>query len=177
MKNSEFKKRLIITGAGGSGKDYLRKSLQKRGFSFGVPFTTRPKREKEENGIDYFFISEEEHRSLLSAGFFYEHAYFNNWFYGTPENTFRSSNLFIMTPSSLKSLNDLDRSDSFIVYLDIEEETRRARLSARNDADSTERRLHTDNLDFLNFGDYDLKITDPYFPISGDWTNPENYNP
>lgn len=176
MRNSGLKKRLIIVGAGGSGKDHLRKSLQKSGFSFGVPYTTRPQRKGEENGVDYFFISEDESQNLLCSDFFYEHTFFNGWMYGTSRSIFQSSDLFIMTPESLKSLNNQDRLESFIVYLDIDEGIRRARISRRNDADSTERRLYTDNLDFMNFTDYDLKIIDPHFTILGDWTNPENYS-
>lgn len=172
---NESKKRLIIVGQGGSGKDYARKELQNLGFIYGVPCTTRPRRENEEEGSDYFFISEEEGQNLLDSGSFYEYAVFNNWIYGTKRSVFLSSNLFVMTPTSLGFLSAEERSDSFIVYLDIPEWIRRERLSARNDADKTERRLKTDEIDFLNFKNFDYRISDPYFAYLGDWSNPKNY--
>ena len=53
----EMKKRLIIVGKGGSGKDHMRKMLQDEGFRYCISHTTRPPRKDETNGVDYFFIS------------------------------------------------------------------------------------------------------------------------
>jgi GTPase SAR1 family protein len=47
--------KIIIVGPGGSGKDFLRKKFTDKGFTYGVSFTSRPPREGEEEGIDYFF--------------------------------------------------------------------------------------------------------------------------
>ena len=52
----------------------------------------------------------------------------------------------------------------FVVYLDIDMEIRRKRISKRNDNnDSIERRLEADEIDFKDYKYYDLKITDPEF--------------
>lgn len=165
-------KRLIIVGKGGSGKDHMRKILEDRGFRYCVSHTTRPPRIGESSGEDYYFISEEEaQRDYINKGLFYEHVSFNSWIYGTSMEEFKLSNLFIMTPSGLKSMNSEDREESFVVYLDIDEDTRRERLSRRNDADVLERRLAADKEDFSNFRDFDARITDPMFKEMGEWGN------
>jgi len=165
-------KRLIVVGKGGSGKDYLRKKLEKRGFKYCVSHTSRPPREGEIDGEDYHFISlDTAIHEFINKGKFYEHVVFNKWIYGTSLEEFNSSNLFIMTPSGLASMNPHDREESFVVYLDIPEDVRRDRLSKRNDADKLERRLEADYEDFKNFFDYDERITDPLFCETGEWGN------
>ena len=80
-----------------------------------------------------------------------------------------------MTPSGIAKLLPEDRSESLIVYLDIDEETRRSRLLGRRDADSVERRLKADDEDFENFNDFDHRIVDPEFSIGEEWASVENY--
>ena len=159
-------KRVIIVGKGGSGKDHLRKSLSEMGYKYCVSHTSRPSREGEEDGIDYFFVSigEVSDPDFLEKNF-YEWVTFNGWFYGTTVSEFKQSDLLIMTPSGVEKLRHEDRKDSHIIYLDIPEEIRRQRLLSRRDADDVERRLEADQADFLNFDDYDEQITDPFFNL------------
>ena len=49
--------KIILVGKAASGKDHMRKILQGRGFTYGVSYTTRPKRPNEIDGEDYYFIS------------------------------------------------------------------------------------------------------------------------
>lgn len=162
-------KRLILVGPGASGKDYARKKLEEMGLKYCCSHTTRPKRKDEVDGHDYFFINEDEATTLIPQDFFYEWVRFNSWIYGTSNKEFTNSDLFIMTPSGIAKLKDQDRRESFIIYFDIDLETRKERLSARGDADTVERRLLADGRDFENFMDYDYKITDPNFVPSEHW--------
>ena len=58
----------------------------------------------------------------------------------------------------------LPYNNSFLVYLEIDIDISRKRISNRNDNnDSIERRLKADELDFSGLKNYDLKITDPEF--------------
>ncbi len=50
----------ILLGMSASGKDTILQELVKRGYKAAVSHTTRPKRDSEIDGIDYYFISEEE---------------------------------------------------------------------------------------------------------------------
>jgi guanylate kinase len=159
-----MKKRIIIVGKGGSGKDHLRKELEKVGFRYCVSHTTRPPRDGEIDGEDYYFISiDSAAHEFIGKGKFYEHVIFNEWVYGTSIDEFLKSNLFIMTPSGLSKMKEIDRKESVVVYLDIDEDIRRERLSKRNDADKIERRLEADKKDFNSFTDFDYAIFDPFF--------------
>lgn len=162
-------KRIIIIGKGGSGKDHLRKEMVSHGFKYCVSHTSRPIREGEKEGEDYYFVDE----SHFSSGIFYEKVIFNGWFYGTSMEEFRSSNLFIMTPSGLAKMPRKDREQSHVIYLDIDEDTRRERLSKRRDADDVERRLKADEIDFGNFSDFDRIIKNPDFRFELGWIDLE----
>lgn len=163
-------KRIILVGKGGSGKDYLRKMLEKKGFKYCVSHTTRPMRSNEVDGKDYFFVKEEDLKnynlppeSFNFNEYFYEWTKFNGWFYGTAKSEFFSSNLLIMTPSGISKLKKKDREESFVIFLDIEESVRRKRLQTRSDADKVERRIKADEDDFVDFIDFDLSIKNPKF--------------
>ena len=159
-------KRVIIAGKGGSGKDYLRKMLVERGFRYCVSHTTRPPREGEINGKDYYFISiDSANHHYIPNDLFYEYVIFNGWVYGTSKEEFNRSDLFIMTPSGIEKIKPEDRKESFIIFIDIEEPILRERLSGRNDADKAERRIEADREDFKNFSDFDCIIKNPNFTI------------
>ena len=71
-----------------------------------------------------------------------------------------------MTPYELSFLTKEERKGCFVIYLDIDEDIRRKRISRRNDnQDSVERRILSDKEDFLFFKNYDMKISDPEFEI------------
>lgn len=160
-----MRKRISLVGKAGSGKDYLAQKIMDLGFIKDIGYTTRPMREGERPGIDYCYISETVFASFKKNDLFYETANFNNWFYGTSKRSWKESKVFIMTPGGVASIKPEDRKDCFIVYLDISEEIRRERISKRSDADSVERRITADNLDFANFKDYDLIVIDPLFKV------------
>jgi len=102
---------------------------------------------------------------------FYEAVYFNNWFYGTSNKEFYTSNLFIMTPKGITKLKPEDRKESVIVYLNIDEENRKKRLEERRDADDVKRRLEADFQDFHDFTDFDFEIKNPSFTDIGEIGN------
>jgi guanylate kinase len=158
-------KRIILVGKGGSGKDHLRKILEDEGLNYCISHTTRPIRESEQEGKDYFFVSEPVFLGMIEDDYLYENVVFNTWYYGTSKEEFKKKDLLIMTPKGISALAKEDRESSMVIYIDIDEETRRKRISTRKDADQAERRLKADFLDFENFTDFDLRITDPSFTI------------
>ena len=156
---------IILVGKAASGKDHMRKILQGRGFNYGVSYTTRPKRESEIDGEDYYFVSETEFKSGIQNDIWYEWVEFNGWYYGTTKKQFlEDCNIFIMTPKGIRHIDPVDRKNCTIMYLDISETTRRARLCERGDQnDSIERRMYADDQDFKDFNDYDIKINNSNF--------------
>lgn len=153
--------KIIIVGPGGSGKDHLRKKMVKKGFIYGVSFTSRPPRIGEEEGVDYYYRDEDFFK--LNPDIFLELQIFNEWKYGISKGEFENKNLFILSPAGIKSLPENLRKECFIIYLNPPEETRIKRLSQRNDADSVERRLIADRKDFFDFFDYDIMIKNEDF--------------
>jgi guanylate kinase len=161
---STSKSRIILCGKAASGKDHLRKILEGRGFKYAVSFTTRPPRNGEVDGKDYFFIEESEFKDLIEQNFFYEHVAFNGWLYGTSkEQWYDTDDIFIMTPSGINKIKTSDRKHSFIIYIDVPMDIRRERLMMRNDADLVDRRIIADESDFEGFNDFDIRITDHNF--------------
>jgi guanylate kinase len=166
---SDKKEKCIIVGKSGSGKDHLMRGLIKKGLKYSPKFTNRPMRALEKQGVDYDFINDEQFFKMKESGQIKVYQIIpviNNqiWYYGYTTENFENNQVFIMTPHELSQLSKEDLKGTFIVYLDIDMDTRRNRISNRNDkSDSIERRLQGDELDFRGFNHYDLKITDPEF--------------
>lgn len=154
-----MKDKIIIIGKAASGKDYFQKQLVSNGWIPLRQYTTRPKRPNEV-GDEYHFVTEEEFDSirhkLMSV------LNFNGWKYGFDMDEVLKSDVMIFSPANFfdiiylacignySCIKLLDSSN--IVYLDIDEDTRRERLSVRyvggNEDDSLERRLQADREDF-----------------------------
>jgi guanylate kinase len=167
--------KLIVTGSSGSGKDWLLRQLKKEGLKVSVKTTTRPQRKNEVQFETYNFIDDSEFKSLLERNQFICHQSFNvtpegrdpeTWYYGLSKEEFNKAQAFIMTPGELEQIDKEIRKGCFVVYLDIDRKIRESRISGRNDNnDSVQRRLDADEIDFKNFCDYDLKLTDPEFDV------------
>lgn len=78
---------IVISGPSGAGKDAVLKEMQKRKmpFHFVVTVTDRKKREGEEDGIDYFFVSTDEFKKLISSKALIEYALVYGQFKGIPK--------------------------------------------------------------------------------------------
>ncbi len=75
----------VLAAPSGAGKTTLVKELVARqpDLRFSVSYTTRRKRENEEEGRDYFFVHEDEFERLRAAGELLESANVFDNFYGT----------------------------------------------------------------------------------------------
>lgn len=86
-----FKKaRLIVFSApSGSGKTTIVKSVLShyKNFVFSISATTRKKRSTEKNGVDYYFISEDEFKKKIEQQEFVEWEKFYDYYYGTLKST------------------------------------------------------------------------------------------
>ena len=160
-------RRIILSGHAASGKDYARKVLQEIGLKYGISYTSRPPREGEIDGVDYYFLSKEQFEEKVSKDFWYEYVEFNGWYYGTSNEQFlNTDNVFIMTPKGISLIKPEDRGDSYVVYFNIPESVRIERLKDRQDTDdSMERRLESDRKDFENFFSWEYMVTNPKFYI------------
>lgn len=75
----------IVSGPAGSGKttlcERMIKELSPR-MQRVITATTRPPRQGEVNGLDYYFLSEDEFKNAIHQGKFYEHAKVHSYNYG-----------------------------------------------------------------------------------------------
>ena len=71
---------LIFSAPSGSGKSTIRNQLlqENLGLEFSMSATSRPPRGKEQNGVEYYFLSTEEFREKIKNNEFVE--YENNKF-------------------------------------------------------------------------------------------------
>ncbi len=78
---------IVISGLSGSGKDSVVKGLKDRSlpFQFVVTATTRAMRPGEQEGVDYFFVSEAEFQKMIDTGELIEHARVYETFKGVPK--------------------------------------------------------------------------------------------
>jgi guanylate kinase len=78
---------LVLSGPSGSGKGTVSQALLKKrkDIKFSISATTRKPRPNEVNGENYFFLSEEEFKSMQEKGEFLESAFVHANYYGTPK--------------------------------------------------------------------------------------------
>ncbi len=76
----------VISGFSGAGKGTLMRCLLERypNYALSVSCTTRPPRPGEEDGRDYYFVTEERFQEMIERDAFLEHAVYCGCHYGTP---------------------------------------------------------------------------------------------
>ena len=76
---------IAVSGPSGAGKSTIVKKILKLypEFVFSVSATTRPNRENECEGVEYFFISEDKFKNKIDLGEFVEWQKFYDYYYGT----------------------------------------------------------------------------------------------
>ena len=77
----------VFSAPSGAGKTTLVRYVKSffDGFDFSVSYTSRAPRPHEKDGVDYFFVSEEDFRNKIKTDFFVEwEEVYPGHFYGTP---------------------------------------------------------------------------------------------
>jgi guanylate kinase len=84
---------VVISGPSGVGKDTLLQQLKDHGydFAFVVTMTTRPRRETEIEGKDYFFVSMSQFTQIIEANEFLEYSNVYGDYKGIPKAQVRNA--------------------------------------------------------------------------------------
>jgi len=108
--------KIVLVGKAAAGKDYLRSRYEDKGFKFGVSYTTRPPRKKanEQEGVDYYFVSEYEFIEMIGQDKFVEYQKFNGWFYGITKEEFERCDIMILNAEAVDLLSEEYRSRCFV---------------------------------------------------------------
>ncbi len=141
----------IVTAPSGAGKTSLVRELVKDDDSLciSVSHTTRPRREGERDGVDYFFVDREEFERKRDADAFLEHAEVYGHYYGTSREwvqQHREQGLDVILEidwQGAEQVRKLDPTACSIFILPPSVETLRQRLETRalDDANTIERRM------------------------------------
>jgi len=116
---------LILSAPSGTGKTTIchRLMLKLPELTFNISHTTRPPREHEIDGEDYFFISEKEFHTMKERGDFLEWATINDNFYGTAFESIKKSRekghdvLLELDVQGAESLHRINYPGIFIFFL------------------------------------------------------------
>jgi guanylate kinase len=84
---------IVISGPSGVGKDTVLQRMKEIDlpFHFVVTVTSRPKREGEIEGSDYFFVSEDKFQEMISGNELLEHAIVYDEYKGIPKQQVRDA--------------------------------------------------------------------------------------
>jgi len=130
---------IVISGPSGVGKDTVMQRMQERGmpFHFVVTATTRPKRENEVHGKDYFFVSKDEFARMIEENELIEYAIVYNDYKGIPKQQVREaldSNIDVVMRLDVQGAETLRRlaPEALLIFITTEsEEELVGRLKAR----------------------------------------------
>jgi guanylate kinase len=84
---------IVISGPSGVGKDTVLEEMKARGlpFHFVITATTRESRKDEIDGVDYFFLSQDEFAKMIDEGELLEYAVVYNDYKGIPKSQVREA--------------------------------------------------------------------------------------
>jgi len=97
----------VLSGPSGVGKDAVLGGIKKRGYPlhYAVTATTRPRRKKETDGVDYHFVSRAEFEKMIAKGELLEWANVYGNLYGVPKSELQQA---------------MDKGKDLIVKVDIQ---------------------------------------------------------
>ena len=140
---------ITISAPSGSGKTTLCKALQlvEPEIEWSISYTTREKRSIEENGVDYFFISEKEFEDLIIQGHFVEWQNVHGFYYGTSvsnlENAIKNDKIMLieMDVNGSMSIKKLFPDQTFSIFI-MPPSISQLRQRLRSRATDSERRIN-----------------------------------
>lgn len=148
---------IFLTGKSAAGKTSVARYLADNfRYEEAISCTTRPMREGEIDGKDYYFLTEAEFTEKEQNNEFIETTTYRNWHYGTLKQEFyREENLiFVIEPVGLR-LFRRQNIEGIYFYIDTEDTTRYIRQLLRgDDIQEVARRSISDTACFQDIGEY-----------------------
>lgn len=166
----------VISAPSGAGKSSLVKALCEfdNNITTSISHTTRQQRPTETNGVEYFFVSQNEFRSILDQDGFLEHATVYDNYYGTSikavESIIKTGQDIILEIDwqGAMQIKKIFPPATLIYILPPSKEALVARLTNRN-TDSNEiqlKRLALASEDISHAPDFDFAIINDDFNIA-----------
>ena len=168
MPQKEEKILLILSSPSGAGKTTLTKKIQQKyqNFKLSISHTTRKPRDNEIEGIDYYFVTNNEFKNLINTESFYEYAKIFENFYGTSKKNVdevikKNDILFDIDWQGTKQLSKFKNLKLVKIYLITENKKEiKKRLVKRNQntKKEIESRFNSFDEDVKHWIDYDYII-------------------
>ena len=154
---------LALFGKSASGKDTIQKWITANfpnHTNKNISCTTRPPRSGEQDGVDYFFLSDEEFAKKVLDGSMLEATSFREWFYGTALDQLDPDkiNIGVFNITGVECILNDSRLDVVPVWIHASDRTRlRRSLDREDNPDCKEicRRFLADEKDFDEMDDFD----------------------
>ena len=163
-----MKKLFVISGSSGVGKGTVIKEFLRRhpDFRLSISCTTRGKREGEEHGVNYFFLTQDEFKNCIANDEFLEWAEFSGNHYGTKKafveeclNNGENLILEIDTKGALNVKNIMPEAELiFIAPPSIKELEARLRGRHTEKEEAIQKRLASIKLEMENSKKFDHKV-------------------
>lgn len=154
-------KLVALIGKAGSGKDSVLANLVlNKGRELNlkpiVSCTSRPPRDYEIEGKDYYFHTQEEMEKKIERGEMLEMTKFNDWYYGTSKDSLDEDkiNIGVFNPEGVENLYNKLGDDLTVIWIQASDKTRLVRQLSREKEPNCEeicRRYQTDKFDFNYF--------------------------
>ena len=158
---------IALLGKAGAGKDTVARILVENNpeWHMMVSCTTRPMREGEKEGVNYYYLTNEEFATKVLNGDMLEAVCFNNWYYGTDKTTLLPGiNVGVFNPEGYDCFLESAKIDPELTvigfYVDVDDKIRMMRqLTRETDPDVKEicRRYFADLEDFDDIDYLNLK--------------------
>ena len=145
-----MKKFTIIAGKSASGKDTILQQILKISTCKPIVSTTsRPKRDNEQEGKDYYYISKDEFIDLIEENAFIEYRKYNTlvngekdtWYYGIRKNNKYLDNVHIVVldfEGARSFINHYGADNCKLCYIYCDDDKRKQRAMNRPNFDETE---------------------------------------
>lgn len=147
---------IALMGEAGSGKDRTMQAVLAADPTLHeiISCTTRPMRQGEAHGVNYFYYTPEQFGQKVLDGEMLECTVFNDWFYGTSYDSVRSDgviNIGVFNPTGVESLLARPDCNVLVFWIQTNDKIRLLRqLNREEDPDVKEvvRRFQADYNDF-----------------------------
>jgi guanylate kinase len=125
---------IILIGESGCGKSTVER-IFKEEFNMTkiISYTTRPKRDQEEHGIDYYFLEKEKFEFLKNADFFAECIEYGDFEYAIAKKDCVQDSIVCVVPDGLQQIKDLRNIEYTSFYIKVSERERMNRMLKRGD--------------------------------------------
>ena len=159
---------VILSSPSGVGKTTITKKIQQKynTFKISVSHTTRKPRLNEVEGVDYFFVSIDKFKEMISKKKFYEHAEIFGNYYGTSrdmvDKTLKKNDIIFdidwQGTKQLSSFKNLNLIKIFLITSNKADLKNRLMKRNQDSPEQLEKRLKAFDGDVKHWKDYDYVV-------------------